>query len=161
MNDPLNEFEAELRRCQPKAPDPGLESRLAQQLAQLATPATSVFAKRAWLWLPLAASACLVLSGIRWLGRPHATNSALALATNSPRSRYTPISPKDQLRQVRMANYLIEAEDEGVVYASATAPLRKIHYRYLATSEWKDKDNTTVEVFVPAEETVVVPLDVH
>jgi hypothetical protein len=57
---------------------------------------------------------------------------------------------------------VVEAEDEGVVYASATQPLRQIRCQVVATAEWRNaQDHTKVEVWIPREEVMLVPMRVY
>ena len=63
---------------------------------------------------------------------------------------------------IGIANYLLSAQEEGIVYASATVPMRRIRYQFLDTAQWKGgDDHTVVDVIVPKEGTVLVPLNVH
>jgi hypothetical protein len=165
MNDPLAEIEAELRQTQPARPNPRLVSRIEQELARSLPGAPSPERWRPWLlWAPLGAATTTALAWALFLNNPPAaapTNAGATGASDRAGSAVPQTSPA-RFQQVQAANYFLGAEDDGVVYASADTPVRKVRYRFLATSQWKGENGrTTVEVIVPGEETVLLPMDVY
>jgi hypothetical protein len=167
MNDPLDEIAVELERLQPCQPSQRLTSRLEQELGAAASPMPTVVARPWWFrWAPLAAAAALaviVAATIMVKSRPGTpTASKKAPVTNAMAARQDRTTPQSPFRRVNNANYLLEAEDNGLVYTSATAPLRKVRWQYLSTSEWRDeRGNTTVQFIIPREETVLIPVRIH
>jgi len=176
MNDSFQEIEAELKRLRPAMPRREVEERVGRELSLPANgrvtqqlPAARRTQPR-WslglLGVGLAGAACIVLCVLLWPKRvePIQASNAASGAVSVPQAR-TPegVRPRrGAFQQVRTANYLLSAQEEGIVYASATVPMRRIRYQFLDTAQWKGgDDHTVVEVIVPKEGTVLVPLNVH
>jgi endogenous inhibitor of DNA gyrase (YacG/DUF329 family) len=63
------------------------------------------------------------------------------------------------LRLTRRANYLLSAEDGGWMQTRAAWPVRQVRCRYIDASQWRDEaQNVTFEVYLPRDETVLVPV---
>jgi len=165
MNDPLAEIEAELRQMRPARPDSRLVSRIERELARPLPAARSVQRWHRWLlWAPLGAAATAALAWGLFLNNPPvaAPTKAGATGASDQAGSTVPQTSPARFQQVQAANYFLGAEDDGVVYASASTPVRKVRYRFLATSQWKGENGrTTVEVIVPGEQTVLLPMDVY
>jgi len=169
MNDPLDELTRELARLEPRRPGPKLESRIGQVLEDEETqpmPRLTV-CRRVWLLgLPLAAAAVLGLA-VAWLGtrkpeNPARASEATAQVAATGADRGVLVNTEAALDLVRNANYLIDAEDEGVVNVPTPVPLRKVTWQFVSTSEFRDRrDNAVIRVFVPREETVLIPVTFH
>lgn len=188
MKDPLEEIESELQRLHPVNPDLALTERIESQLAKPQPRLGRTLQWPAWSWwVPVTGAAALLLAAIVFRAPPplpvtsapltkSARGSQMSAELNlAPRipavdsaannngliGKAVPTMASAKLQQVNEANYLLGTQDDGVVYAAAT-PLRKVRCQFLATAQWKEeKDNTTVEVIVPAEATLLVPMNVH
>ncbi|MCP5521332.1 MAG: hypothetical protein H7A46_07270 [Verrucomicrobiales bacterium] len=177
------ELEAELRRLQPRRPSQMLAARVEQAVA-------AERRARRWRsgWLVLAAAAVLTAVLVPLTPGPSAPHPAELV---DPRADGSP-DPKvatahsDGVRQgadepshpgettltrdtafagytrLGEANYLYAAEDDGILFASSTTPLRRIRYQYLDTTDWRDEQaQAVVRVVVPREDVVLVPLHVY
>jgi len=165
MNEPLDGFEAELKRWQPLAPGPALERRIAAELDAAEVPAARTLGLPRWLWwAPVGLAAVLAAMALVWLPSRQESSPATSPAAAKP-SRATRGAPAPRpigYRPVRMADYLLDAQDDGIVYTSATMPFRKVKYQVLSTSQWHDEaDNATLQVFFPRENTVLIPMNVY
>jgi hypothetical protein len=111
----------------------------------------------------------ITLAAIRWLPRqrtapePH-ENVAVAdtrVRTHPTRdSAPSPVNPG--LRLTRQANYLVAAEDGGWLAPRQAWPVRQIRCQYVDASLWRDETrNVTYEVYVPRDETLLVPVRVY
>jgi hypothetical protein len=162
MKDPLDEIESELRRLRPCQPGDWLEHRIAGALEAGSAP-TSVERRWVmppwWAWLTAATAFCLLLVfGLRW----HRRQAAARLAEGPVIAPPQPEVQTGGLRQVKSGNYLVDALEDGVVYASETLPMRRIRYGLLSTSEWRDdRRHLTIRVSCPREEVMLVPMNVH
>jgi hypothetical protein len=165
MNEPLEGLEAELKRWQPLAPGPGLEGRIAAELDAPQAAAHGVVRLRPWFWwAPVGLAAALAVMALVWLPR-HQESSPATRPASGKQSTAAP-GPANRspsgYRPVRSADYLLDAQDDGIVYTSATTPFRKIKYHVLSTSQWRDEaDNATVQVIVPRQSTVLIPMNVY
>ncbi len=189
MKDPLEDIELELQRLRPSDPDPALTERIESQLAKAQPRVGRSFQWPAWpWWVPVTGGAALLLAVILFraqqplpitsapVTKPAYGPQMSAELDSAPRipavaspadkkglmAKAVPTMASAKLQRVNEANYLLGTQDDGVVYASATTPLRKVRCQFLATAQWKEEnDNTTVEVIVPAEATLLVPMNVH
>jgi hypothetical protein len=189
MNDPLEEIEIELRRLHPAKPDAALKERIEAELRESCPSRPQAVRQPGWFWwVPLGGVVALAIGGVllrhpglrpipatsvhhpesirRETSRPQLpgeSTPAIVSQDHTNQSLKVPAAVTlAQFQQVNAANYLIDSADDGVVYGPGTTTLRKVRYQFLATSQWKGgKDNTTVEVIVPGEETVLVPMNVH
>jgi len=165
MNDPLDELEAELKRWQPLAPGPALEARIAAKVdVTEARAARALGLPRRFWWAPLGMAAAVALMALVWLPGHQAFKLASPpTVAKQPTPALNRARPgAGGYRPVRRADYLLDARDDGIIYASATTPFRKIKYQVLSTSQWRDEaDNATVQVLVPRENTVLIPMNVY
>jgi hypothetical protein len=164
MNEPLDELEAELKRWQPLAPGPALEERLAAKVDATEAGAGRILGLPRWFWrAPVGVAAALAVMALVWLpghqeSSPATRPAAGKDSTPAPGAAARPSG----YRPVRMADYLLDAQDDGIVYTSATTPFRKIKYQVLSTSQWwNEADNATVQVLAPRESTVLIPMNVY
>ncbi|HNV00165.1 MAG: hypothetical protein KA191_16375 [Verrucomicrobia bacterium] len=168
-NDPLDDIAAELERLRPIQASDRLTRRLEQELESLppSITARAVLPVR-FRWVPVAVAAGLAFLAIvtvTWqarLRRPVAGVASSALENNRAEPAAGRMPSAQALRCVDLANYLLTAEEDGLVYASETAPWRKVRWRYLSASEWRnDQEHTTFQVLVPREEVVLLPVNIH
>lgn len=169
MNDQFDELIQELANMRPAQPARRLAARIEQKLdCEGPAPASPPgVLSRTWLsWLPLAAAATLMLGIVAIALRHHqtATPSDQGLnrsAVTSPHNRSMD-SAEPSLHLVHNVNYLIDAEDTGLIDAPTPVPLRKVKWQFVSASEFRDRrDNAVVRVFVPREETVLIPVAIH
>jgi len=177
------ELEAELRRLQPRRPSQMLGARVEQAVAA---------ERRAgrWRsgWFALAAVAALTAVLVplmpgpsapqpKGLADPRADGSpdpkvATTHSNDVQRGADEPSHPGETIStrdtdfagytRLGEANYLYAAEDDGILFASSTTPLRRIRYQYLDTTDWRDEQaQAVVRVVVPREDVVLVPLHVY
>jgi len=169
MKDEFDELTAELARMRPSRPCQRLKQRIAGSLdgEVRVVPVRFCGADRSWRrWVVFAAAAAVVILGVIIVGRqPKFERLAGDLSDRVHEPGLArdsgPVGEAD-LDLVRNANYLIEAEDEGFVEAPTPVPLRKVTWQYVSATEFRDRrDNAIVQVFVPREETVLIPAVVH
>jgi len=142
---------------------------LEQELESVSPPVGALVVRRLrFRWAPLAIAASLALLAIvtvTWqakLRRPVAAPVSSGLDDNSADPLARPLPAAQAFRRVDRANYLLAAEEGGLVYASGAAPWRKVRWRYLSACEWRDdQDNTTFQILIPREETVLMPVNIH
>ncbi len=166
---PLDDIAAELGRLRPFQASERLTRRLEQELESVSPPVAALVVRRLrFRWAPLAIAASLALLAIvtvTWqakLRRPVAAPVASGLEDNSAAPLAGPKPAAQAFRRVDRANYLLAAEEDGLVYASGAAPWRKVRWRYLSACEWRDdQDNTTFQILIPREETVLMPVNIH
>ncbi len=168
MNDPLDDIAAELGRLRPLQASDRLTRRLEQEIGSMPPSVTArVVRPVRFRWAPVAVAAglaFLAIATVTWqarLGRPVAGAAARALEVNGadPAPGRTPSA--QAFRCVDLANYLLAAEENGLVYASETAPWRKVRWRYLSACEWRnDQENATFQVLIPREEVVLLPVNI-
>lgn len=163
MNDPWEEIENELKNLRPSAPRERVTQRIGLELDATETRASrGLWPWLGWRWVAWATvGACCLGGAVAWHGWQWATPSRVATRPlAAPPSATAVVIPHYQ--PIKTANYVVEAEDEGVVYASANLPLRQIRCQVVATSAWRNaKDNSTVEVWVPREEVMLIPMRVY
>lgn len=169
MNDPLDDIAAQLGRLRPLQASDRLTRRLEQELESLPALVTArVVCPVRFRWVPVAVAASLAFLAIvtvTWQVRLRhpvagAASSALEHKGAEPAPGRTPSA--QAFRCVDLANYLLAAEENGLVYASETAPWRKVRWRYLSACEWRnDQENTTFQVLIPREEVVLLPVNIY
>ncbi|MDB6149721.1 MAG: hypothetical protein JWQ44_1169 [Chthoniobacter sp.] len=166
MNQPESEFENELRTLRPAPPEPALEERIAKRLeaasgvatsGRLASQRTAARSFQAWLSrLGWAASGALATVALLTLNdaRDVTADSAESL------SRTVERTPADALKHVESRSELLEAEDEGLFYASETnEPVRQVRYHFRELHAWRDAETgALVEVEVPREDVRFMPV---
>jgi hypothetical protein len=165
MNDLPDDIEAELLAMRPGAPSPELARRIEAELGRLEPAPARRLCHRRWLAWSVCATAT-VIGGlvVCLLLRPRGTDvSSRASRASAPvTTARAGETTSGSFRRINAADYLLDAADEGVVYTSASTGLRKIRCQVLSTARWRDEhQNLTVQVLVPAEEVVFVPLRVQ
>jgi len=98
--------------------------------------------------------------------RPHRANGGALVSDAAPAAgsgldpdRGAVLDPS--FRRINQAHYLLEAADDGVIFTSHTTPWRKVRWEFLSASEWRDeRHKTTIQVLIPREQTVVIPVRV-
>lgn len=172
MNPTPEDFVAELQRLRPRRPSPAVTERLDRALD--GRPAGggrwrgSGMATPAWWTVGLAAAAALAI-GLWVVRQPADPARPLADWANAPQpaSRGATVTPAGSgadwaLRQVERANYLLSAEDDGLIYVSDDLPLRTIRCRYVDTSRWRnERENLTVDLYVPRDGMVLLPVQIY
>ncbi len=169
MNDDLEEIARELAQLRPSKPAPQLNRRIELELDEgdddrsLSTPPVAWFR-----WLPLAAAAVLIaavtVTAMLGIISRSSRDNAASFASTAPQDRESDSSApaKSGFHRIRNANYLIDAEDNGLLFPSASVPFRKVTWQFVSASEWRDdRDNATVQVLIPREETMLIPVTVH
>ncbi|MCC5807016.1 MAG: hypothetical protein JJU00_11875 [Opitutales bacterium] len=154
-NDPL---EAELAGLRPKPLPPVLEQRLRAAPVRGAAARLPALCMRARFILPLAAVLFLSLGGIAvWMWtHGDADPGSPAVARTDPADT---AAPSPRMRPVRAENYLANRIDEGVFIVGNHIAARQYRYQFVDTVVWEDpRDGTTVEMSVPREEIVLVPI---
>ncbi|HOK76356.1 MAG TPA: hypothetical protein PLW35_01375 [Verrucomicrobiota bacterium] len=169
MKDELDELAAELARMRPSQPGQHLKQRIARNLDRKVRVVPVRFHGVGWSWrrwMSLAAAAAIVVVGVIIVARqPKLARLAgdVSGPAKGPELAHDSGPVGDAgLDLVRNANYLIEAEDRGLVEVPTPVPLRKVTWQYVSAAEFRDRrDNAVVQVFVPREETVLIPAVVH
>lgn len=174
MKTTFEDLEAELRALPPRRPSELLAARVEQAVAT----ERAARRKRRWL-MPLAAAAAVTAILVPLLTKPSEQAGELAgqravgtpgepAATNRSGVPTPAETAPDQgaalegFTRLAEANYLYAAEDDGILFASTTMPLRRIRYQYLDTTDWRDEQaQAVVRVVVPREDVVLVPLNVY
>ncbi len=155
-NDPL---EAELAKLRPKPLPPVLKNRLRAAPGRSAAARIPAFMARARYVLPLAAVLLLALGGLAvWLWtHGDATRESPAVAQAAAEG--SAAAPSPRMRPVRAENHLANRIDEGVFIVGSHIAARQYRYQFIDTVVWEDpRDGTTVEMSVPREEIVLVPI---
>ncbi len=169
MNDPIEDVAAELGRLRPLQASDRLTRRLEQELGSMPPSVTERVVRRVrFRWVPVAVAASLAflaIGTVTWqarLRRPVAGAASSLLEHNGAEPAPGQTASAQAFRCVDLANYLLAAEENGLVYASETAPWRKVRWRYLSACEWRnDQENTTFQVLIPREEVVLLPVNIH
>ena len=158
MTTPHDPLEEELHRLRPQDLPAPLCARLGHaRRTGLADASTRKTAKRRYLFSALAALLVLGL-GSWWLldsGNPQdptrPTVSNLADRTENPASF--------GMRAVRMEQHLANRIDDGVFIMGDRIGVQQFRYQFIDTVVWEDpRDGSTIEMSVPREEIVLVPL---
>ncbi|MDH7503351.1 MAG: hypothetical protein QHJ82_11670 [Verrucomicrobiota bacterium] len=169
MKDEFDELIAELARMRPSRPRERLKQRIAGNLDGEVRVVPVRFCGSGWSWrrwMSFAAAAAVVVMGVIIVARqPKLARLAGGLSGPAQGPELAHDSGQvveSDLDLVRNANYLIDAEDEGFVEVPTPVPLRKVTWQYVSAAEFRDRrDNAVVQVFVPREETVLIPAVVH
>jgi hypothetical protein len=185
MNEPLDDLVGELGRLRPSQPARRLtrrvEAALAEEAGAAPAPAEVLaiaparppgspepgIAGGGWgRWLPLAAAFAVIAAVVVSVAlRPKAPQQVgpTPLGSTGGIPLTPPVlvraQPGPEFRRVRAADYLVDAEDHGLIYTSTSTPWRKVTWQYVSSSEWRnERDRTTYQVLIPREETVVIPV---
>ena len=169
MNDLPDEIAEALGRLQPGPTSARLDRRIQEALEVPAVTGFPEAAASCWFRVVRWAAAAMIIAAaaflaVRWRSAS-SLESAVPATVRWDRS-IAPTEPRDatasDFRRLGQANYLIDAEERGIVYTSARTPWRKVTWQYLSVSEWRDEGTkSTVQVVVPREETVVMPVTLH
>ncbi|HNQ87449.1 MAG TPA: hypothetical protein PKM73_02305 [Verrucomicrobiota bacterium] len=166
MNDPLNDIAAELERLRPSDPGEGLTRRIEAALEARSQRArgTVVLWPWAFRWAALAAALAVIVAVAVMVSRKPASDAGArgpAMASMAEQSDRMPPEPAPPFRRVNRGDYLLDAEDGGLIYTSAGTPWRKVTCEYVSASEWRDeRARMTFQVLVPRRETVVIPVPI-
>ena len=162
MNDD-NEFvelEAELRRLKPTQPSAELEARIFsifdsdEKIVPMAAPQEETMMH--W-FRPIAAAAAvlavflgvaLVLRGS--LGGNVADKSVPKKAIDEVDASFHP---------VKAGNLILPPTDEGVIYDENNEPQRSVRYKYHDRYQWIDENGNRIELSVPQERRLLVPIE--
>lgn len=173
MNPSPDDLATELERLQPRRPSPRVTARLQQELTPACSGHTSLIPWRhatAW-WLITAAAALLVVAVLlsrstlpprRAEAPPRAPTPQLH--STPPHPAFTAASPEisPEYRQIRHANYLLHAEDNGLVYVNDTVPVQRLRCRYVDASQWRDdRENVTVDFYVARDGIMLLPARIY
>lgn len=164
MDDPFQDFEAELRKLHPRRPSAGLLARLERELtgpeAAARPPRRGRFppagAPRWFVWP--AAAALLAFGGIVTVHRWTVGASRLA----PPGSEVSaPAEPAvAAFKPVGATKFLYASLDEGPALLSDGLPARRVCNRYVDTYTWRNpRTRASVQWIVPRAEVRLVPVD--
>lgn len=171
MNEPSDHYEdveRELRATRPAAASSDLMSKLETALADDAAivdfPATDDRATvRVWLLRGAALAACVTLL-LSLVARRDATPRAdesrptpdAARQQTAQPAHSEPLEPSRQFTPVQYANFLVSAQDEGLVNEPGEAPLRRVRYQYYDVCTIEDEARgERIEMIVPREEVLL------
>lgn len=91
---------------------------------------------------------------------PAATEAAPDNPVQTRAERLRELRPGPDYEPVKAENTLAAAEDEGVVMVGDNRAARQVRYHFVDTVVWENPmDGSTIEVSVPREEVVLIPLD--
>jgi hypothetical protein len=145
MNDPLQEFEAELKQLRPRAPSPALLARLERELDSIPAGAVAARPRRSriyWLVLPAAAAAGLAVASLwGWRAR---------------------LAPPAEFKPVAATQLLYASREEGAVTLPGGVQARRVRSQYVDTYTWRNpRTRASLQWTVPREEVRVVPIQFY
>ncbi|MCC5840182.1 MAG: hypothetical protein JJT96_08660 [Opitutales bacterium] len=158
MNTPPDHLEEELRRLRPQDLPVPLRARLGHaRRTGLAEVSARQMARRRYTLTALAALMTLGV-GSWWLlqSAPEPTAAPPSPAMIADRQE-DPAS--FGMRAVRMEQHLANRIDDGVFIMGDRIGVQQFRYQFVDTVIWEDpRDGSTIEMSVPREEIVLVPL---
>ncbi|HEY2342200.1 MAG TPA: hypothetical protein VGH90_04175 [Chthoniobacteraceae bacterium] len=154
-----SEFENELRALRPQAPSEALKEAIARDLARpidgAGVPALSAG--------PRERPYQSLLTGLCWaLGGAAAAVAVMlsidvARGSGSPRNP-VPLHTEKNIEPPRASRKMVGAEIGGLVYGDDLAPNRVVRYSSVERRTWADPSGARVEMEVPREDVLLVPV---
>jgi len=166
MNLPLDNFENELKRMHPVNPHRLLCERIEAEI-QKHERATQKINAGPWLkrliWAPMAVSLVFVVGlCIDQSGWFQKTSVIVKSSQSKNEQSQANMGLQPKYDPVITDNYLVAAQEDGIIFSHSSAPLRKVKYRVISSSEWfDDTEKATVQLLSPHEEVVLLPMNVH
>jgi hypothetical protein len=166
MKFPIDNFEEELRQIHPATPGSCLTERISAELKRL-EKRDSTAQKQRWMpllkrlvWASCAIGLLLISFYSIYTGNPKTTR--MNSTQTAPPPPQTNIELPPQFRSLKTDNYLIAAQEDGIVFSHSSTPLRKVKYSVISSSEWFDAtEKATVQLLSPREEVVLIPINVY
>jgi hypothetical protein len=163
----MDNFEDELKRLRPISPHPFLVKRIESELcANTNNRFTKQFSWRPIVrlsWAPIAIFSLLIL-GI-WIFQSGLTQQTALVNEQTKMGNEKHQSKTGDLPKfypLKNDNYLVAAQEDGIMFSRSSAPLRKVKYRVISSSEWfDDTEKATVQLLSPHEEVVLLPINVY
>jgi hypothetical protein len=147
-------IEKRLREVSLRPPPPELEKRIASALRSQRRLFRWSRLRRNAVWGGMAAAAALFLgSGVAfWTG-------SLSLPHKEPPTGGGIVRPDEGFRPVHAENRLQNKVDEGIVFLRNGLPARQYRFEFVDRVVWENpRDGSTMEMEVPREEVVLVPV---
>ena len=174
MNDPIDEFEVQMRRLKPSPPASLLADRIAEELSTRSrsiparVPAWRAFFDR-WLgptpslsWAIAAAAVVIAAITAATLLPTQNGDSSPTARLNDPSQGTTAAGSLPEAARVQFARAVMTPQavhDDGLVQDESGALARRVRYEFTDTLEWRDaKSGTQVVVSFPREEIFSTPL---
>jgi len=154
----MREFEQRLRQCKPTGAPRRLESRISSSLIRQARKKYLHKVRSAAAWSGMALAACVLLSfGILLFNGKLALPDRGSIAENP--SNALDSDQKDSFKPILAENRLTSRIDEGIVFLQNGISARQYRYEFIDRVVWKNPvDGATVEMEVPREEVILVPV---
>jgi len=174
MNEP--DFEQELRGLKPIRPSRELESKIARELAPVATSRSWSTSERRTLlerllpalgWSVLGAAAAVVAMLSMNLAKGglqaklpigNSTEPTAKLATPTPTN--SAVAQTGMPASSTVTGDVLEANDEGL-FDGVIGVARRVRYSSVERRSWQDASGAVTMVEVPREDVVVVPVSVQ
>jgi hypothetical protein len=162
-----SEFETELRALQPASPTAALEVAIGRELAETSRPLTQrptsgliVKPSRTgfadwWprlAWAGAGAVAAVAVVTLSTIQRPPARSGGALPAAQVHLEEPTLFEPLESAREV------IASEDAGVVYDDETGASQIVRYSSMERHSWTNAAGALVEVEVPREDLLIIPV---
>jgi hypothetical protein len=161
-----SDLEHELRTLTPAAPGPKLEKEIANELknATLRLPASAgvlpAVVSQAQLWW----------QRLTWaaVGAAAAVAVTLTLSARGPgelasSSQAPTVAAREEephlFRPLHSQREVVASEDGGVIYDSQAAPTQVVRYSSVERHSWENAAGAVVEVEVPREDVLFVPVN--
>jgi hypothetical protein len=163
MNDEneFDELEAELRQLKPTAPSAELEGKIfsifdsEEKIVPIATPQHQETIMH-WIRPIAAAAAVLALFlGVALLLRGSLGGDVVE--KTEPKKAITEIDAS--FHPVKAGNLIMPPTDEGVIYDENNEPQRSVRYKYHDRYQWIDENGNRIELSVPQERRLLVPIE--
>lgn len=158
MNNEENHFEKleeELRGLNPANPSEELQNRI---FAIFDAPAVVVVKEENFLqWFrPIAAAAAVLAI---FLGALFLLRGPFGGDDGEGKLKRTAAKEIDAgFHPVKAGNVIQSATDEGVIFDHNNEPARRVRYEYSDRYQWVDEDGNLIELSVPQERQLLVPL---
>lgn len=161
MSREIEETEALLRQLKPEEPTDGLREKIRESLRSNGSATKSASGRKVhpWIWLPIAAAACLaIVFSIRTMDIQREVE--LKDATfDVDRSSLISTAEMESIKLLSESNALIAAEQSPVFYLGNGVPAREIYLKFLDTYKYQSNSLAKpITVTYPREEIRIVPV---
>ena len=161
MSKEIEEAEALLRKLKPEEPTNRLEEKIRESLKSTGSATKSSNGRKAhpWIWLPIAAAACLaVVFSIRSMDIERGVGSKDA-TFDVDESSMIDAAEMESIKLLSESNALVAAEQSPVFYLDNGIPAREIYLKYLDTYKYQSNSLAKpIVVTYPREEIRIVPV---
>lgn len=154
----IHKLESALRNVKPSPAPEHLEQRISASLKQASRVRwlKKLRSSAVWGGFALAASLLLVFGILLFNGRFSIPSPGSGSVT---RQISTSSGAEDRFRPVLAENKLTNRIDEGIVFIGKGVSARRYRYEFIDRVIWKNPvDGATVEMKIPREEVILVPV---